>query len=128
MPFPADETHPNKSEGEESSKDCQELQGYTQNGPLRRISSNRHETNIPGTVDRTLESTLGEKSLFHSLWLMRLLPGSPPKKLSRADEGSNLNRVMNRLKALYRGWGIPCAGTPGLCSALSGRMAEQDQI
>ena len=23
----------------------------------------------------------------------------------------DLNRVMNRLKALYRGWGIPCAGT-----------------
>ena len=24
---------------------------------------------------------------------------------------SDLTRVMNRLKALYRGWGIPCAGT-----------------
>ena len=23
----------------------------------------------------------------------------------------DLNRVMNRRKALYRGWGIPCAGT-----------------
>jgi hypothetical protein len=23
----------------------------------------------------------------------------------------DLNRVMNRLKALYRGWGIPCAGS-----------------
>ena len=23
----------------------------------------------------------------------------------------DLNRVMNRLKALYRGWSIPCAGT-----------------
>ena len=23
----------------------------------------------------------------------------------------DLRRVMNRLKALYRGWGIPCAGT-----------------
>lgn len=23
----------------------------------------------------------------------------------------DLNRVMNRLRALYRGWGIPCAGT-----------------
>ena len=23
----------------------------------------------------------------------------------------DLNRVMNRIKALYRGWGIPCAGT-----------------
>src|SRR5207245_8761486 len=23
----------------------------------------------------------------------------------------DLTRVMNRLKALYRGWGIPCAGT-----------------
>jgi hypothetical protein len=25
--------------------------------------------------------------------------------------GKDLVRVMNRLKALYRGWGIPCAGT-----------------
>jgi transposase len=25
--------------------------------------------------------------------------------------GKDLTRVMNRLKALYRGWGIPCAGT-----------------
>ena len=25
----------------------------------------------------------------------------------------DLTRVMNRLKALYRGWGIPCAGTQG---------------
>jgi hypothetical protein len=24
---------------------------------------------------------------------------------------SKLTRVMNRMKALYRGWGIPCAGT-----------------
>src|SRR5438477_8136276 len=23
----------------------------------------------------------------------------------------DLNRVMNRIKALYRGWSIPCAGT-----------------
>ncbi|MGA8620433.1 MAG: hypothetical protein WB660_18150 [Candidatus Sulfotelmatobacter sp.] len=23
----------------------------------------------------------------------------------------DLNRVRNRLQALYRGWGIPCAGT-----------------
>src|ERR1700757_2874599 len=25
--------------------------------------------------------------------------------------GQDLNRVMNRIKALYRGWSIPCAGT-----------------
>ena len=25
--------------------------------------------------------------------------------------GKDLTRVMNRLKAVYRGWGIPCAGT-----------------
>jgi hypothetical protein len=25
----------------------------------------------------------------------------------------DLTRAMNRLKALYRGWGIPCAGTQG---------------
>jgi hypothetical protein len=24
---------------------------------------------------------------------------------------AHLNRVMNRIKALYRGWSIPCAGT-----------------
>ena len=39
--------------------------------------------------------------------------------------GKDLIRVMNRLKALYRGWGIPCAGIPGLCPALSGGMDKQ---
>jgi len=39
----------------------------------------------------------------------------------------DLNRVMNRIKALYRGWSIPCAGTPGVCSALSGRVATEDR-
>jgi transposase len=35
------------------------------------------------------------------------------KELSRTylTIGKDLNRVMNRLKALYRGWAIPCAGT-----------------
>jgi len=30
----------------------------------------------------------------------------------------DLTRVMNRLKALYRGWGIPCAGTQSMLRAL----------
>ena len=35
------------------------------------------------------------------------------RELARSDQTSSkdLTRVMNRLKALYRGWGIPCAGT-----------------
>jgi transposase len=35
------------------------------------------------------------------------------RELSRSylTVGRDLTRVMNRLKALYRGWGIPCAGT-----------------
>jgi hypothetical protein len=34
------------------------------------------------------------------------------RKLARSYQtiGKDLSRVMNRLKALYRGWGIPCAG------------------
>src|SRR5439155_60995 len=34
------------------------------------------------------------------------------KELSRAylTIGKDLTRVMNRVKAIYRGWGIPCAG------------------
>ena len=30
----------------------------------------------------------------------------------------DLTRVMNRLKALYRGWGIPCAGTRSMPRAI----------
>jgi len=35
------------------------------------------------------------------------------RELARSYQsiGKDLNRVMNRRKALYRGWGIPCAGT-----------------
>ena len=35
------------------------------------------------------------------------------RELARSYQtiGKDLTRVMNRLKALYRGWGIPCAGT-----------------
>jgi transposase len=35
------------------------------------------------------------------------------RELARSYQniGKDLSRVMNRLKALYRGWGIPCAGT-----------------
>ena len=38
----------------------------------------------------------------------------------------DLNRVMNRIKALYRGWSIPLCGYPGLCSALPRGMVTQD--
>src|SRR2546425_9183789 len=35
------------------------------------------------------------------------------RELARSYQtiSKDLTRVMNRLKALYRGWGIPCAGT-----------------
>src|SRR5438094_5096807 len=35
------------------------------------------------------------------------------RELARSYQtiSKDLNRVMNRLKALYRGWGIACAGT-----------------
>jgi hypothetical protein len=44
------------------------------------------------------------------------------RELARSDQtiSKDLNRVMNRLKALYRGWGI------SLCSTLSGGMVKQD--
>src|SRR5260370_22938691 len=37
------------------------------------------------------------------------------RELARSYQtiGKDLTRVMNRLKALYRGWGIPCGGTRG---------------
>ena len=38
----------------------------------------------------------------------------------------DLTRVMNRLKALYRGWGIPCAGTQVYAARASRGMVEQD--
>ena len=38
----------------------------------------------------------------------------------------DLKRVMNRLKALYRSWGIPCTGTQVYTRTPSGTMAEQD--
>jgi len=38
------------------------------------------------------------------------------RELARSYQtiSKDLRRVMNRLKALYRSWGIPCAGTQGL--------------
>jgi hypothetical protein len=49
------------------------------------------------------------------------------RELARSYQtiGKDLTRVMNRLTALYRGWGIPCAGTQ-VCPTLSGGMVEQD--
>jgi transposase len=48
------------------------------------------------------------RSVYHGETGIRAL-----KELSRSylTIGKDLNRVMNRLKALYRSWAIPCAGT-----------------
>jgi transposase len=48
------------------------------------------------------------KPVYHGEHGLRLL-----KELSRSylTISKDLGRVMNRLKALYRGWAIPCAGT-----------------
>src|SRR6266704_5566115 len=48
------------------------------------------------------------RSVYHGETGIRAL-----KELSRSylTISKDLNRVMNRLKALYRSWGIPCAGT-----------------
>ena len=50
------------------------------------------------------------------------------RELARSYQtiSKDLTRVMNRLKALYRGWGIRLCRHPGLCPALSGGMVEQD--
>ena len=47
-------------------------------------------------------------SVYHGEHGLRML-----KELSRSylTITKDLGRVMNRLKALYRGWAIPCAGT-----------------
>src|SRR5450755_43415 len=49
------------------------------------------------------------KSVYHGEHGLRML-----KELSRSylTISKDLGRVMNRLKALYRSWAIPCAGTP----------------
>src|ERR1700726_3456764 len=48
------------------------------------------------------------KSVYHGEHGLRML-----KELSRSylTITKDLGRVMNRLKALYRSWGVPCAGT-----------------
>ncbi len=48
------------------------------------------------------------KPVYHGEHGLRML-----KELSRSylTISKDLGRVMNRLKALYRGWAIPCAGT-----------------
>src|SRR5438552_8692185 len=47
------------------------------------------------------------RSVYHGENGLRIV-----KELSRAylTIGKDLTRVMNRVKAIYRGWGIPCAG------------------
>jgi len=39
----------------------------------------------------------------------------------------DLVRVMTRVKAIYRSWGIACTGNAGLCAAASCRVAREDQ-
>ena len=48
------------------------------------------------------------RPVYHGEHRLRTL-----RELGRSYQtfGQDLNRVMNRLKALYRGWGIPCAGS-----------------
>jgi hypothetical protein len=48
------------------------------------------------------------RPVYHAENSLRTLP-----ELGRGYQtiSKDLTRVMNRLKALYRGWGIPCAGT-----------------
>jgi hypothetical protein len=43
------------------------------------------------------------------------------RELARSYQtiSKDLRRVMNRLKAIYRGWGIPCAGTQVYAPRLS---------
>ena len=50
------------------------------------------------------------------------------RELARSYEvvSKDLQRVMNRIKALYRGWGIPCTGTQVYGSAPSRAVAEKD--
>jgi hypothetical protein len=50
------------------------------------------------------------------------------RELARSYQtiSKDLTRVTSRLKALYRGWGIPLCRHPGLCPALSRGMVEQD--
>src|SRR4030081_1142398 len=50
------------------------------------------------------------------------------RELARSYQtiSKDLTRVMNRLKALYRGWGIPCAGTQGAGTQVyAGRSREE---
>ena len=48
------------------------------------------------------------KSVYHGEHGLRTM-----KELARSylTISADLTRVMNRLKSLYRSWGIPCAGT-----------------
>ena len=39
----------------------------------------------------------------------------------------DLNRVMNRIKALYRGWGIPCAGKQVYAPRYRAESSTQDR-
>ncbi len=50
------------------------------------------------------------------------------KELARSylTISKDLARVMTRVKAIYRSWGIPCAGQASLCAAPSRGVARED--
>ena len=60
------------------------------------------------------------KSVYHGEHGLRTL-----KELARSylTISQDLTRVMNRLKALYRGWGVP-SRQPSVCTALPCGMAR----
>jgi hypothetical protein len=69
------------------------------------------------------------RSVYHGENGLRTL-----RELGRSYQtiSKDLTRVMNRLKALYRGWGIPCAGTQVYavrcreeCRFLASRFSER---
>src|SRR5258707_6664012 len=64
------------------------------------------------------------KSVYHGEHGLRTL-----KELARSylTISKDLTRVMNRLKALYRSWGIPCARQRSVCPTAPCGMAREDQ-
>src|ERR671935_159523 len=84
------------------------VQGFA---PLRRRNALLKEGNKSDKVDaRKLADLLRTgmlRPVYHGEHGLRTL-----RELGRSYQtlSQDLNRVMNRIKALYRGWSIPCAG------------------
>ena len=72
----------------------------------KRLSSDKIDARKLAELLRT--GTL--QPVYHREHLLRTL-----RNLGRSHQtlSQNVNRVVNRIKALYRGWSIPCAGTQG---------------